>query len=157
MARKARKATRRNYSVGYSKPPLATRWRKGQSGNPKGRPRKSALTPQYQGFVNAAERRNQDDVSKCANALFRAAQQLASGNAQVAFAYLVGAAILTGQDYVDSIAYDVSTDVAAEQVRAMAQLSDSIAVEIHNSLDRRYEDRKMELERRRENFCDFKP
>lgn len=29
------------YEVGYGKPPLHTRWEPGQSGNPKGRPRKS--------------------------------------------------------------------------------------------------------------------
>lgn len=28
-----------DYDVGYKKPPVATRWRKGQSGNPKGRPK----------------------------------------------------------------------------------------------------------------------
>jgi hypothetical protein len=29
-----------DYRVGYSRPPKHTRWQKGQSGNPKGRPRK---------------------------------------------------------------------------------------------------------------------
>lgn len=29
------------YDVGYGKPPKSTRWRKGISGNPKGRPKKS--------------------------------------------------------------------------------------------------------------------
>ena len=28
-----------NYEVGYRKPPKATQWKKGQSGNPKGRPK----------------------------------------------------------------------------------------------------------------------
>ena len=31
------------YEVGYSKPPLHTRFRKGQSGNPRGRPRNGAM------------------------------------------------------------------------------------------------------------------
>lgn len=29
------------YEVGYGKPPMGSRWKPGQSGNPKGRPRKS--------------------------------------------------------------------------------------------------------------------
>ena len=34
-------ATDRDYDVGYGKPPKATRFRKGQTGNPKGRPKTS--------------------------------------------------------------------------------------------------------------------
>jgi hypothetical protein len=34
-------ANDRDYEVGYGKPPKATRFRKGQSGNPKGRPKSS--------------------------------------------------------------------------------------------------------------------
>lgn len=32
------------YDVGYGKPPHATRWQKGQSGNPEGRPKKRRAT-----------------------------------------------------------------------------------------------------------------
>src|SRR3954464_9043488 len=35
-----RKAAASGYSVGYGKPPLHTRFRKGHSGNPSGRPRR---------------------------------------------------------------------------------------------------------------------
>ena len=31
-----------DYEIGYGKPPKQKRWKKGQSGNPKGRPRKAA-------------------------------------------------------------------------------------------------------------------
>ena len=33
-------ASKRHYDVGYGKPPRNTQWKKGQSGNPKGRPRR---------------------------------------------------------------------------------------------------------------------
>ena len=36
---------RGNYTVGYARPPLATRFQPGRSGNPNGRPRKSPPTP----------------------------------------------------------------------------------------------------------------
>src|SRR5712671_7451585 len=37
-----RKAKSASYQVGYGKPPMRTRFRKGQSGNPGGRPRRTA-------------------------------------------------------------------------------------------------------------------
>lgn len=39
QALRALSAERHDYAVGYGKPPAAHRFRKGQSGNPKGRPR----------------------------------------------------------------------------------------------------------------------
>lgn len=39
MAHKPPKQTRRNYEVGKGRPPVATRWKAGQSGNPSGRPK----------------------------------------------------------------------------------------------------------------------
>ena len=33
----------RNYETGYGKPPMATRFKKGQSGNPKGRKKKQSV------------------------------------------------------------------------------------------------------------------
>lgn len=34
-----------NYSVGYGKPPKNRQWKKGQSGNPNGRPKASSIPP----------------------------------------------------------------------------------------------------------------
>lgn len=44
------------YAVGYGKPPLHTRFRKGQSGNPQGRPRRSGQRPvaDLAGLLNRA-------------------------------------------------------------------------------------------------------
>jgi hypothetical protein len=39
MPRKEQNKPAADYSVGYSRPPKHTRWEKGQSGNPKGRPK----------------------------------------------------------------------------------------------------------------------
>ena len=40
MAGKPPKQPRQNYEVGKGRPPVATRWKVGQSGNPNGRPKK---------------------------------------------------------------------------------------------------------------------
>lgn len=37
--------THDDYEVGYKKPPKATQFKKGESGNPKGRPKKTRLKP----------------------------------------------------------------------------------------------------------------
>jgi Family of unknown function (DUF5681) len=36
-----------DYRVGYGKPPLETRFKQGQSGNPRGRPRGAKTSPPY--------------------------------------------------------------------------------------------------------------
>jgi Family of unknown function (DUF5681) len=41
MRKKIRKRSSRDYKVGKGRPPLTTRWKPGQSGNPKGRPKGS--------------------------------------------------------------------------------------------------------------------
>lgn len=41
MRKKSRKPRSKPYRVGKGRPPLETRWRPGQSGNPKGRPKGS--------------------------------------------------------------------------------------------------------------------
>lgn len=40
MSREEKNQPTADYRIGYARPPKHTRWRKGQSGNPKGRPRK---------------------------------------------------------------------------------------------------------------------
>ena len=39
-----RKPPRKEYAIGYGKPPVHTRFAKGQSGNPKGRPKNRSKT-----------------------------------------------------------------------------------------------------------------
>ena len=86
--------TKPRYDVGYGKPPLHTRFRKGQSGNPKGRGKgtKNFATTLMKAMsepVTINENGNRKKISKLAAAVTQLANDAARGDKksiQVAFA-----------------------------------------------------------------------
>ena len=55
----SKRATPHGYAVGYGKPPKATQFKKGQSGNPKGRAKR------HQQLQDRSRRRNWGNTSHC--------------------------------------------------------------------------------------------
>jgi hypothetical protein len=77
---------RNNSEIGYGKPPANTRFKKGQSGNPKGRPKGSTsfTSSAYrvlQERVNINEGGRRKNVTKLVAALKQIANKAASGDA----------------------------------------------------------------------------
>lgn len=73
------------YTVGYAKPPLKTRFAKGRSGNPRGRPRgrdgiKEVIAKALQAKVTVTEGGRRVQRSKLAIALTQIANKAASGD-----------------------------------------------------------------------------
>src|ERR1700722_1671568 len=72
----------RDYAIGYGKPPVETRFQKGQSGNPEGRPRgrKSLVTLLGDALSHRSGMRNPDGSYKThAEAIFAGLVGLAAG------------------------------------------------------------------------------
>ena len=77
----------RDYDVGYGKPPVATRFKKGRSGNPRGRPRRSrnieALTEHYlDNMVTIEDGGERRQVSKRELGLIVLIKKALAGNAR---------------------------------------------------------------------------
>ena len=77
--------SKRDYPVGYRKPPEEYRWRKGQSGNPRGRPRSlkkniAPLVEAFNGEVVIVEDGRRRRVTKFEAALTQLANRAARGD-----------------------------------------------------------------------------
>jgi hypothetical protein len=74
--------------VGYGQPPMGTRFRKGQSGNPKGRPRgtknlKTLLDQALKEKITVNENGRRKTISKAQAGMKQIANQVASGDTKV--------------------------------------------------------------------------
>lgn len=83
------KPKKKDYEVGYAKPPKETRYRKGESGNPRGRPkgRKNHLTALYQAMnetITITENNKRTTVTKFEAVMKQIMNQALKGNGPVA-------------------------------------------------------------------------
>ncbi len=103
-----------NYEVGKGRPPEATRWKPGQSGNPKGRPNgsrnaatmaKAALGRKVVATVNGTKRK-----MTVAEISYRRLADKAMAGDQKAFNYLLTLANNVDPADIDTTAENVSTE-----------------------------------------------
>ncbi|HEY1657771.1 MAG TPA: DUF5681 domain-containing protein [Candidatus Sulfotelmatobacter sp.] len=77
------------YTVGYGRPPVGTRFKKGQSGNPKGRPRgkknlKMLLDQALSEKITVNENGRRKMISKAQAGMKHLVNRVASGDAKIA-------------------------------------------------------------------------
>jgi translation initiation factor 1 (eIF-1/SUI1) len=108
-----------DYAVGYGRPPKATQFQSGQSGNPKGRPKGSinlatALDRALRERVTVVERGQQKSITKLEAAAKQLANKAASGDLR-AFQFLLPQLAL-----VDASLAVAPAEIAAEDDKAIA-------------------------------------
>ena len=116
------KKSPRNYAVGFAKPPAATQFKKGQSGNPKGRPKGSlnlatVLHRAMHERVTVIEHGRQKTITKLEAAAKQLANKAASGDLR-AFHYLLPQLAVVDASF--AVAHE--DDVAEDDKAVMASL-----------------------------------
>lgn len=106
----------RNYAIGYGKPPVATRFKPGQSGNPKGRPRgakgiKTLARQIMSEKVAVRTPQGEKRISKIEALLHKGVEQALKGNARL-FAHMVS----LYAEAVPEIAATTPADVGREKL-----------------------------------------
>lgn len=116
------------YEVGYAKPPKRTRFKKGQSGNPKGRPKGSpnivtAVRRAIHAKVPIIEQGKRKVVSKLDAAATQLANKAAQGDQRAIDRLLAFAALLDDQGAASAVppmeeADDQVADLIIKRIRA---------------------------------------
>lgn len=116
------------YEVGYAKPPKRTRFKKGQSGNPKGRPKGSpnivtAVRRAIHAKVPIVEQGKRKVVSKLDAAATQLANKAAQGDQRAIDRLLAFAALLDDQGAATAVppmeeADDQVADLIIKRIRA---------------------------------------
>jgi len=121
-------ADRRDYQVGYGKPPTGTRFQKGQSGNPHGRPKGSlnvatTLERELNQRVTVKENGQSKTITKFEAAIKQLVNRAASGDAKAITFLVTLVNVFNGGALKDSplsIPQDVDRAVMATLLRRLA-------------------------------------
>jgi hypothetical protein len=130
-----------NYKVGYARPPISTRFKKGQSGNPKGRPKgslnlDSALERELNQRITVKEHGQTRTITKFEACIKQLVNKAASGDPK-AIQFLINLLNLTSGSTGSDQALALSTD--ADQA-VMATLLQRFAPQVPSTTPTSKED-----------------
>ena len=127
---------RENYAVGYARPPKETRFKSGQSGNPKGRPKqrqsvKTMLKEVYTDKIAMHDGEKRCHVMRIKALLIKQWERGIKGNERAAQAAITMAKELGALDATETDSASYSDTLSPEEIRLLSDqaLKEVIAIE----------------------------